>query len=263
MTHTLTVAIIGLGEVGSLLGAHLRAEGAVVVGFDSKPSASPVVDLADTIEAAVKDADLVLSTNTATAALRVAQQVAPHLKPGAIVADLNSGNPALKERIAGELPRDALVDVAIMTPVSETGVNTPLIAAGPSAEKLVALLEPFGLNIQTVSTKVGDASARALTRTLVSKFIAGALIDSLWAAQALGLDDMVYEDMLAEFDAMNADTAKRLIHEVVSNPKRREIEMLDIVEMLDGVDHKSLFVPATQLVYNKVYHSIKVPHVEK
>jgi hypothetical protein len=39
--------------------------------------------------------------------------------------------------------------------------------------------------------------------------------------------------------------------------------MLDIVEMLEEADYHSLFVPPTQLVYNKVYHSIKVPHANK
>lgn len=259
----LTVAVIGLGEAGTMLAGALLSGGATVVGYDSKPPANPSVPLAQTIDEAVQDADLVISVNTSTAAYRVAQQVAPHLKNGALYADANTGNPGLKKRIAAELPEGALVDVAIMGSVAEVGSTVPLIAAGPAATKLVEMLAPFDLTIELVSEEVGQAAARELTRGLVSKFIASALIDYMWAAQSLGLEDWAYDELLAEFENMNADTAKRLMQEVVSNPKRREIEMLDIVEMLEEVDYPSMFVPPAQLVYNKVYHSIKVPHVEK
>lgn len=263
MSDTLRVAIIGLGEAGSLIGATLLAGGADVVAFDSKPSPSPAAPLAASMGEAVADADLVISVNSATAAYRIAQQVAPHLKPGALFADMNTGNPGLKERLAAELPEGALVDVAIMGSVSELGSQVPMLVSGPRAEQVVQMLTPFGLDLDIVSTEVGAAAARALTRSLVSKFVASALIDYLWTAHAMGLEDWAYDELLVEFENMNADTATRLMREVVSNPKRREIEMLDIVEMLDRAGHSSLFVPPTQLVYNKVYHSIKVPHVEK
>lgn len=259
----LTVAVIGLGEAGGMIASTLAAAGASVVGFDIRPPAQPAVALAESIDEAVKDADLVFSVNTSTAAYRVAQQVAPHLKNGALYIDANTGNPGLKKRIAAELPEGALVDLALMGSVTEAGAGVPLIAAGPAAQQLADMLTPLGLNIEVVSDDIGQAAARELTRGLVSKFIASALIDYMWAAQSLGLEDWAYDELLAEFENMNAEKAKQLMQEVVSNPKRREIEMLDIVEMLEEVDYPSMFVPPAQLVYNKVYHSIKVPHVEK
>ena len=262
MNATTTVAVIGLGAAGSVLAHRLSSAGASVIGYDIKPPTAPPVPLADSVAEAVSGADLVLSVNTATAAYRVAEHSAPHVKDGALYADLNTGNPGLKERMAALLPAGAFVDVAIMSPLAVDD-TTPLIAAGPEAKRLAELLSPLGIAIDPVSETVGDAGARELTRSLMSKFIASAIVDYLWTAQAMGLDEWAFEEMLREFDAMDAESAKRLMNDVVSNPKRREIEMLDIIEMLDRVDHKSLFVPATQLVYNKVYHSIKVPHAEE
>jgi hypothetical protein len=93
--------------------------------------------------------------------------------------------------------------------------------------------------------------------------LAGAVIDYMWAAEAMGLEDWAHDEMLRAFDAMTRDTATGYLEETVKNAKRREIEMLDIVEMLEEASYHSLFVPPTQLVYNKVYHSIKVPHANK
>lgn len=251
------IAVLGLGAEASVIATSLAQAGAEVIGFDVRLPANPPVPLAESIADAVAGADAVLSLNSPTASLRIAEQAAPYLADGALFADLNAGTPALKTKIAAVIPGEVFVDVG-MLPAADAGPFT-LVAAGPRAARLSELLAPLGLSIAVVSEQVGDAAARVLTRSILAKCLAGVVVDYMWAAEAMGLSEWAYGELLAEFDALSAETAKRYLTQTVSNPKRAEIEMVDIVEMLDSVDYHSIFVPPTQLIYNRIYHSIKVP----
>jgi len=67
--RTLVIAVLGLGEAGSLLARDLLAAGAGVRGYDPAVAAAPgITDTASEAEAA-RDADLVLSVNSAKAAV--------------------------------------------------------------------------------------------------------------------------------------------------------------------------------------------------
>ncbi len=263
MTPNIRIAVIGPGDAGSLLARDLTTAGADVIGFDLSPLSESSTPVAETIGEAVAGADIVLSLNSSSAALRAAERVSGFLAPGAIFADLNTATPALKRKLAEKFTPDAFVDVAMMSPAAATGEQRVFAVAGPAAQTFIDRLAPWGLTGELVSDVVGQAAARSLTRSMLSKVLAGAVIDYMWAAEAMGLEDWAHDEMLRAFDAMTRDTATGYLEETVKNAKRREIEMLDIVEMLEEASYHSLFVPPTQLVYNKVYHSIKVPHANK
>ena len=260
MTHNIRIAMIGPGDAGSLLARNLTGAGADVIGFDLSSDGESAMPQAETLEEAVAGADVVLSLNSSSAALRAAERASALLPPGAIFADLNTATPALKRKLAEHFAPNAFVDAAQMAPVSQTDGDSVIAVAGPGAQTFIDRLAPFGVNLELVSDVVGHAAARNLTRNILAKVLAGAVIDYMWAAEAMGLEDWAHDEMLRAFDAMTRDTATGYLEETVKNAKRREIEMLDIVEMLEEADYHSLFVPPTQLVYNKVYHSIKVPH---
>jgi 3-hydroxyisobutyrate dehydrogenase-like beta-hydroxyacid dehydrogenase len=263
VTRNIRIAVIGPGDAASLMANVLGAAGADVIGFDLSPLPESSLPVAETIAEAVAGADVVLSLNSSSAALRAAERASALLPPGAIFADLNTATPALKRKLAEHFAPNAFVDAAQMAPVSHTDGDSVIAVAGPAAHALIDRLAPFGLTFELVSEVVGQAAARNLTRSLLSKVLAGGVIDYMWAAEAMGLEDWAHDEMLRTFDAMTRDTATAYLEETVKNAKRREIEMLDIVEMLEEADYHSLFVPPTQLVYNKVYHSIKVPHANK
>jgi putative dehydrogenase len=260
VTHNIRIAVIGPGDAGSLLARDLATAGAEVIGFDLSPLPDSSTRVAETMDEAVAGANIVLSLNSSSAALRAAERVSALLPEGAIYADLNTATPALKRKLAEKFARDAFVDVAIMSPLSASDEQSVFAVAGPAAQTFIDRLAPLGLTLEPVSDAVGQAAARNLTRSMLSKVLAGAVIDYMWAAEAMGLEDWAHDEMLRAFDAMTRNTATGYLEETVKNAKRREIEMLDIVEMLEEASYHSLFVPPTQLVYNKVYHSIKVPH---
>ena len=259
MTSPLRIAVIGHGDDGARLATGLANAGAEVIGFDVRPPASPTVPMADSLADAVAGADVVLSINSPNASLRIAEQAAAHLGENALFADLNDATPSLKRKLAEAVPAGRFVDVAVMAPLTQPVLELPMLLAGPAAARFAEQLSALGLNLEVVSDAIGAAAARKLTRSILGKALAGAVVDFMWTAEAMGLSDWAYQQLLDEFDGLSAESAKRFLSETVSNPKRREIEMLDIVEMLEEADHHAIFVPPTQLVYNKVYHSIKVP----
>ena len=259
MTTAMRIAAIGLGEAGSLIAGGLRTAGLDVVGFDLAVPQNPTVPVAETVEDAVAGADLVISINSSTVSVSVAQQIAPLLKPGAIYADLNTGTPALKRKLAGFFPDGSFADVAIMKPVPGLAEKVPMAVSGTGAQGFVTLLGPFGMNLEYVSDIAGEAAARKLLRSILAKGMAGVLIDCLWAAESMGLQDWAYQEILNEFDSSSSETAKRYLSGTAQHVKRRQIEMMDVVEMLNDTGYDSTMIAAIELNYSRILHGKKIP----
>ena len=93
------VALIGIGLIGSSLALVIRRKKlarVLVAGDASATVRAKVTELgladtvAETAAQAVADADLVILCVPVGAMAAVAQEIAPHLKPGAIVSDVGS-----------------------------------------------------------------------------------------------------------------------------------------------------------------------------
>ncbi|WP_431246467.1 DUF1932 domain-containing protein [Leifsonia xyli] len=260
MKDMVKVGVIGLGEAGSLIAEGLKNAGAAVIGFDtSRPIDSTVVVAADLGEA-VRGSDVVLSINSATAARSVAREAALLIEPTAVFADLNTGTPALKASLAELFGPGIFADVAIMKPVPGLAEKVPMAVAGPGARRFLELMAPLGLNLEYVSPDPGAAAARKLLRSILAKGTAAVLIDYLWAAERLGLEDWAYEELLSDFDSHTADTAKRYLEGTAKHVKRRQIEMMDVTEMLAEIGYQSTMVDGVALTYSRILHSTRIPH---
>ena len=107
------IAIIGLGLIGSSI-AHAtrrRALAKKVVGFDASADVRARAAklgfcdaIADDIAAAVKDAELVILCAPVGAYKTIAQQIAPHLAPGAILSDVGSVKGAVVRDVGPYVP---------------------------------------------------------------------------------------------------------------------------------------------------------------
>lgn len=259
MSTSIRIAVLGHGEAGSLIAGGLQEAGLDVVGFDPAQPKNPTVPLITHLEDAVTGADVVLSLNSSTVAFRLAEQSVPFLKTGAIYADLNTATPALKKKLDSLFAHGVFADVAVMSPVPGLDARVPMAVAGSAAKRFINLFEPFGLQLDFVSTQPGDAAARKLIRSVLMKGIAAVTIDYLWAAESLGLEQWAYEEVQREFNAMNAETVQRYLSGTVRHVKRRQIEIIDVNEMLNDSGYLSAIVPAIELTYNRVIHSVKVP----
>jgi len=260
MSQAIRIAVIGLGEAGSLIASGLAVAGAQVVGFDPANPANPPVPVAKSVGDVVAGADVVISINSSTVAEKVAEQVAPLLDPGAVYADLNTGTPALKRSLAAAFADGVFADVAIMKPVPGLAEKVPMGVAGPGARRFIGLLEPFGMDLEYVSEVPGEAAARKLLRSILAKGMAAVLIDCLWAAESMGLTEWAYEEILREFDSSSAETAKRYLTGTAQHVKRRQIEMMDVSEMLNDAAYQSTMVDGVALTYSRILHSKKIPY---
>ena len=107
------VALIGLGLIAGSMGLRMRRDGLVgeIVGTARSAETRAVAldrglcdRVTDTAAEAVKDADLVVLAVPVGAMGAVAEQIGPHLKPGACVTDVGSVKKHVIEVVAPHLP---------------------------------------------------------------------------------------------------------------------------------------------------------------
>src|SRR5882762_2948270 len=110
------IALIGFGLIGGSIARAARAQGLaseIVTTARSEKTRARVTELGlvdsvvETNAEAVKDADLVILCIPVGACGPVAQEIAAHLKPGAIVSDVGSVKGAVVRDMAPHLPASA------------------------------------------------------------------------------------------------------------------------------------------------------------
>ncbi|SEF19740.1 NAD binding domain of 6-phosphogluconate dehydrogenase [Amycolatopsis pretoriensis] len=229
-----TIAVLGLGEAGSALARDLAAAGAVVRGYDpAVPAAEGVVATGSEAEAA-DGADLVLSVNSAHAAVEALEAGLPGLKTGAAWADLNTASPGTKRELAGIAAGHGVpfADIAIMAPVPGRGLRVPMLATGPAAEVVADALNAFGASVEVMPGDAGLAAERKLLRSVFFKGMSAAVVEALTAARAAGCEDWLRKIIVDELTAANAATVDRLVGGSYQHAVRRTAEMAAAAEML-------------------------------
>jgi 3-hydroxyisobutyrate dehydrogenase-like beta-hydroxyacid dehydrogenase len=192
------VAVLGLGEAGSRLATDLAAAGLDVRGYD--PNAAddvPVPTRTLDPESAVAGSDVVLSVNTAGAALGVAAASLPALRADTIYADLNTAPPELKREIAALVAGVGarFADVGLLGPVPARGLSTPALASGAGARAFADVFRPLGMPVEVISERAGDAATLKLLRSIFMKGIAASALESLQAAEAAGHADWLESEI--------------------------------------------------------------------
>jgi 3-hydroxyisobutyrate dehydrogenase-like beta-hydroxyacid dehydrogenase len=237
------IAVLGLGEAGSLIARDLVHGGAVVRGWDPDLHGDlSEIPIASSFADAVGGAHVVLSVNWASVALDVAREALPLLRPGCIYADLNTAGPSLKQELARIVAPSgaAFVDVAMMTPVPPVGIRVPMFLAGDGAPALAEILRPFGTPLEIVGAQPGEAAARKLTRSVFFKGMSAAICEALEAARAAGVEDWLRADITRTLVSADASTLDRIVDGTLKHARRRAHEMRDAAQLLDD-----LGVPAT------------------
>ena len=187
------VAVLGLGEAGSLIAADLVAAGCSVRAWDPARQPAGIPNAASDLEA-VSGADVVLSLTTAAFALDAAKHVARALGSDALYADLNTSAPQLKRELAEVLPIP-FADVALIGVVPNFGLSIPALASGAGAARFAELFRPLGMPVEVVGTQPGDAAGLKLLRSVFMKGVAAAAIEALEAARIAGAEDRVRSEI--------------------------------------------------------------------
>ncbi|EKS32724.1 hypothetical protein HMPREF9696_03701 [Afipia clevelandensis ATCC 49720] len=175
------VALIGFGLIGGSIARAARAQGLAgeIVATARSPATRKrvqelgIVDrVVETNAEAVKDADLVILSIPVGACGPVAEEIAPHLMPGAIVSDVGSVKGMVLRDMAAHLPKT--VHFIPAHPVAGTEhsgpdsgfaelfinrwcILTPPPDADPAAvEKLAAFWRAIGANVETMAADHHD-----------------------------------------------------------------------------------------------------------
>jgi cyclohexadieny/prephenate dehydrogenase len=176
-----TLALIGVGLIGSSIARAARAHGAVrsIVATARSPKTRKrvaelgIVDkVVDTNAQAVEGADLVIVCIPVGACGGVAKEIGPHLKPGAIVSDVGSVKGAIVRDMAPPLPKT--VHFVPAHPVAGTEhsgpdagfaelfdnrwcILTPPEGTAPEAvERLAAFWRLLGANVEIMTPEHHD-----------------------------------------------------------------------------------------------------------
>jgi len=239
-----SIALIGYGEVGRILGEDLRARGESVAVFDLKLNderAQPLRDhavahgitLAAAHAQAVRGADLIISAVTASQAVPVAQASAPGVKRGAFFLDFNSASPGAKCR-AAEIVNAAggrYVEGAVMTSVPPYRIQVPLLLGGPDAAALQPVLNGLGFAAKVASEKLGVASATKMCRSVMIKGLEAMVIESFTAARHYGVEDAVIASLKETFPGIDWEKqAAYFFQRVIEHGRRRSEEVREVAE---------------------------------
>ncbi len=231
-----TIAVLGLGEAGSLLARDLVRAGHAVRGWDPDLHGDlSEIPIAGDGASAIRGADIVLSVNWAIVAVDVARDALPLLHDGVIYADMNTSGPALKRELADVIAPSgaAFVDVAMMSPVPGLGIRVPMFLAGDGAERLAPILRAAGAPVDVVGPQPGEAAARKLTRSVFFKGMSAAVCEALDAARAAGVEEWLRGDIARTLANADASTLERIVDGTYKHAKRRAHEMRDAAALLD------------------------------
>jgi len=255
------IALLGFGEVGGIFGHDFAAAGLDVCAFDillhAEPARSAMLARAksanvrpcDTLEEALRGADLVISAVTASSALDAAGSAAPFLRGGQIYLDLNSVSPETKREIARTLGESTatFVEAAVMAPVSPQRLRVPMLLGGADAARAAERLQAIGMKAKFISDRIGVASAIKMCRSIIIKGLEAITVESMFTARRYGAEKQVLESLAATYPGMSWDGAlpDYLISRVAEHGKRRAAEMREAAQAVADAGLEPLTALAT------------------
>jgi 3-hydroxyisobutyrate dehydrogenase-like beta-hydroxyacid dehydrogenase len=254
------VGLIGYGEVGSTLGAGLRAQGLEeVMSYDSGAFEGPYAALIQSRAAAAGvpllespatlagRTDILISVTPGSASIESATAFAEVLEPRHIFIDIASATPKVKQGVAARLARTGcqVADGSIVgTP--RDGLALPILASGPAAEAVSGALVPWGMKIDPVGPDLGTASAIKILRSVLIKGIEALLDEMMLGARRYGLDEAVLQSAARTLMSRPfPDFAGNLIATGVIHARRRSEEASMAADALADVGIEPIMAHAT------------------
>ncbi len=233
-----TLGLIGYGEVGRIFANGLQPHFASVRAWDTKfapghgeplvHAATHGIHAAESAQDLCQRAEFIISAVTASSTLRVAQEVAPHLRPGTFFLDLNSASPGTKQEAARliEAAGAHYVEAGVMTSVPPYGIRVPMLLGGPMAEPLAPVLAGMGMDAKPVASTIGVASAIKMCRSVMIKGLEALVIESYSTARAYGVEAHVLPTLAETFPSIDWEqTGAYFFSRVVQHGQRRAEEM--------------------------------------
>jgi hypothetical protein len=113
-----------------------------------------------------------------------------------------------------------------------------------------------------VSDKSDDLAARELLSFMLKQGMAAVLTDYLWAAKSLGMQDWAFDEAKREFEAINSESAKKILSATQKQAKLLTVEMSNLTALLVGAGYESTTVHGMLATFSQVMHSKRIPFAE-
>ena len=254
------LAFIGFGEAGQAFAKGLQLQPGIAFAYDIKFDLGAEgqavreackdyrVEVSSSPEVALVEADIVFCLVPTDQAVIAAQAGARHLKPGAIWLDGSSSSPGRKREAAAIVDASSgyYVDMAIMSPVHPQLHRAPILLAGQEAHATLPHLEALGMNASLAGTKVGEASAIKMVRSVLIKGIEAVTAECMLAARRAGVEEAVLASL--KRSDPETDWAARStynIERMTTHGVRRAAELREVVATLDELGLPSRMAAAT------------------
>jgi len=256
---------LGFGEVASRFAQRLHERGARVLAYDvllDRPGGRDVLvsravgappDLLPLPDVTAQ-ADIVLSTVTTDVALSAAKTCVPLLRAGQVYVDLNATSPSVKRETASVIaPSGAdFVEGAILSAIGVAGADAKVLLCGARAGELAAVLSKLGLNAHAYGIEIGKASSFKMLRSVFSKGIEALLIECLLAGRRAGIEQALWEEIVATMDAASFDdVGGNWVRTHATAHARRSHEMRQVADVLRELRVDAPMTAATLALFER------------
>lgn len=236
------IAIIGFGEVGSILARDLRAAGhRDIVAFDiafrdadskaSRNAAAQEVRTAFCGAEAGARAELVICAVTAGSALEAAQHSRSGLGHAPFYLDVNSVSPGMKREIAATIEAGGgrFVEAAVMTSVPPHGIRAPMLLGGPHAAAFLPVATSLGMRAEVFSGEVGGASSVKMCRSIMIKGLEALATECMLTARHYGVEREVLASLADTLPHPDwPGLARYVMSRALMHGRRRAEEMREV-----------------------------------
>jgi len=255
------LGFIGFGEVGFEMSKGLKGAGLQgILAYDvmqnhavygpliKERAQASGVTLLSSPEEVLKDVELIIAAVPGDKALHTAQGIKPLLKKGTLYVDVSASSPEVKRKIWEEIKNTEVmfVDAAMLGPLPVYQHKVPMLVSGSGSDLFMQVMKPYGMDFEKVSDIPGEATGIKLVRSIVMKGLPALFIEALEAASIMKVDHLVLKSLAASLNACSFEqTFNRLITGSAIHAQRRAHEMLNVIEMLEGIKVKPTMSKAT------------------
>ncbi|MDH3579649.1 MAG: DUF1932 domain-containing protein [Hyphomicrobiales bacterium] len=235
------IALIGCGEVGGTYARALNAKVSLSL-CDIEPGGRPgkvARELGLPLHAAPDEwlgaCDIAIAAVPGQESGGAAASALPFLSPGSLYIDVSTGAPDSLRKSAKnfETGARAFVDAAIMGAISLHGGATPVLVAGAETARAAAVFQLMDAPVTMLDdARPGDAVALKLLRSVIIKGLECLAIESLTAAEHMGVRPRLLE-LLGDLDRSPiADYLGALVTTHLVHAERRMHEMNEAATQL-------------------------------
>jgi 3-hydroxyisobutyrate dehydrogenase-like beta-hydroxyacid dehydrogenase len=264
---SITVAIVGAGEMGAAVGRRLHEAGARVVTSVAGRSAESVarirnasIEVVSDDDSLVRGASFILSIVPPGVAVEVAKRLRGPISRAdepPVYVECNAISPATCRHICELFDTTNFIDAGIIGGPPAAGTQDPakgprFYASGRDAY-LLTRLASFGLDVAILDGPVGDASGLKLAYAGLTKGFTALCATMLGAAEREGVTDALRAE-LARTQPTFLKHLDRFLPAMRPKAYRFVDEMRQIAEFVGSPDDGATIYEGAALLYQRIAH---------